>query len=103
MSLDDGRFLMNAARYDALIHSGQYTHKQLTQMRLIRVHQDFRVIALAVHVPTFGPLGYPLEPTIRSRFQARDVSELSIDVYMPLLLDYFRNMSITDLRILAAT
>lgn len=38
---------------------------------LIRVHEDFRVIALGLAVPNY--IGNPLDPPLRSRFQARDI------------------------------
>ena len=38
---------------------------------LVRVNEDFRVIALGIPVPRY--LGNPLDPPLRSRFQARDV------------------------------
>eukprot|EP00658_Telonema_sp_P-2_P026088 TRINITY_DN20521_c0_g2_i1.p1 TRINITY_DN20521_c0_g2~~TRINITY_DN20521_c0_g2_i1.p1 ORF type:complete len:376 (+),score=78.96 TRINITY_DN20521_c0_g2_i1:224-1351(+) len=66
MSLDDGRFLMDAARYDKL---GSSPGKHI-----IRVHPGFRVIALTVPVPPFP--GNPIDPPLRSRFQGRVISPL---------------------------
>ena len=37
--------------------------------RVVRVHPNFRVIALGVPVPPFP--GNPLDPPLRSRFQVR--------------------------------
>ena len=34
---------------------------------LLRVHEDFRVVALGLPVPAFA--GFPLDPPLRSRFQ----------------------------------
>jgi len=43
----------------------------MDRWRLVRVSEDFRVIALGIPVPRY--LGNPLDPPLRSRFQARDV------------------------------
>lgn len=64
MTLDDGRFLMKAETYDSLMKQGFEL-----QENIIRVHPDFRVIALGLPVPPFP--GRTLDPPLRSRFQAR--------------------------------
>lgn len=69
MQLDDGRFLMAADRYDELLET--HTQKEMDALKLVRVNQDFRVIALGLPVPRYQ--GNPLDPPLRSRFQARDV------------------------------
>jgi hypothetical protein len=46
--------------------------------KLVRVDEDFRVIALGIPVPRY--IGNPLDPPLRSRFQARDVSNLTFKV-----------------------
>lgn len=70
MNLDNGQFLVSTQRYDELLKS--YTKEQLEKLNFIRVHEDFRVIAL-----TLPPLpdykGHSLDPPLRSRFQLRDV------------------------------
>eukprot|EP01134_Creolimax_fragrantissima_P008370 CFRG8370T1 len=71
MALSDGRFLCNPDRYDKLLANGQ-TKEQLDAEKLIRVHQDFRVLAIGLPVPSFP--GYPLDPPLRSRFQATEVA-----------------------------
>jgi hypothetical protein len=65
MALEDGRFLMAASRYDSL------SEAERAAARVVRVHPDFRVIALGVPVPPFP--GNPLDPPLRSRFQARRI------------------------------
>lgn len=69
MHLEDGRFLVAPSRYDALLQT--HTADQLTEMRLARVSDRFRIIALGLPVPRFR--GNPLDPPLRSRFQARDI------------------------------
>jgi len=44
----------------------------------VRVHEDFRVIALGLPVPRYQ--GNPLDPPLRSRFQARDVHPIPFKV-----------------------
>ena len=84
MSLPDGRFLVAHSRYDDLIAAGQ-THEQLTAKGLVRVHPDFRVIALGLPVPAFA--GFPLDPPLRSRFQGLFVGPPTSQVQRELLRD----------------
>uniref|UniRef100_A0A1B6BXM8 VWFA domain-containing protein n=1 Tax=Clastoptera arizonana TaxID=38151 RepID=A0A1B6BXM8_9HEMI len=70
MNLEDGRFLVSASRYDKLLKENG--EEQLKKWGLVRVSEDFRVIALGLPVP--GYYGNPLDPPLRSRFQARNVS-----------------------------
>lgn len=72
MQLEDGRLLIASHRYDRLLE--EHSQEELDQMRLVRVSQDFRVIALGLPSPPYQ--GHPLDPPLRSRFQARDVSSL---------------------------
>ena len=44
MHLEDGRLLIPAARYDALL--AEHGHQVMDRWRLVRVSEDFRVIAL---------------------------------------------------------
>ncbi|KAL4152349.1 hypothetical protein PRNP1_009281 [Phytophthora ramorum] len=74
MMLDDGRFLMKAESYDALVEQG-YSADALKAQNLVRVHPDFRVIALGLPVPPYP--GRTLDPPLRSRFQARNVKPSS--------------------------
>ena len=76
MALEDGRFLVSAARYDELAsqHGGE---ADIRAASLVRVHPNFRVIALGLPVPKF--YGFPLDPPLRSRFQARVVGAFSAE------------------------
>ncbi|XP_033842695.1 von Willebrand factor A domain-containing protein 8 [Periophthalmus magnuspinnatus] len=69
MQLEDGRFLMSAERYDKLLQ--EHTKEELDSWKIVRVSEDFRVIALGIPVPKYK--GNPLDPPLRSRFQARDI------------------------------
>lgn len=69
MQLEDGRFLMAAERYDSLLK--EHSEEELRAWKLVRVSEDFRVIALGLPVPRYH--GNPLDPPLRSRFQARDI------------------------------
>uniref|UniRef100_A0A7N8XB65 von Willebrand factor A domain-containing protein 8 n=1 Tax=Mastacembelus armatus TaxID=205130 RepID=A0A7N8XB65_9TELE len=69
MQLEDGRFLMSAERYDKLLQ--EHTKEELDSWKIVRVSEDFRVIALGLPVPKYK--GNPLDPPLRSRFQARDI------------------------------
>jgi MoxR-like ATPase len=88
MQLEDGRFLVAPKRYDELIRKGTLSlnlksnQKDLTS-RLVRVHEKFRVIAVGVPSPPFP--GNPLDPPLRSRFQARHVGRVPIKSLMYIL------------------
>ncbi|KFM72906.1 hypothetical protein X975_02246, partial [Stegodyphus mimosarum] len=69
MQLEDGRFLIAPERYDKLL--SKHSKKVLDDWKLVRVSEDFRVVALGLPVPPFK--GNPLDPPFRSRFQARFV------------------------------
>ncbi|XP_028846499.1 von Willebrand factor A domain-containing protein 8 [Denticeps clupeoides] len=69
MQLEDGRFLMSAQRYDKLLE--EHSKEELDSWKIVRVSEDFRVIALGLPVPRYT--GNPLDPPLRSRFQARDI------------------------------
>lgn len=73
MHLEDGRFLVSAERFDKLLM--EHSQEELDKMGLLRVSNDFRVIALGLPVPKYR--GSPLDPPLRSRFQARDIASLS--------------------------
>ncbi len=66
MALDDGRFIVAPSRFDALLATRSAA--ELAQEGLLRAHPDFRVVALGVPVPAYP--GHPLDPPLRSRFQA---------------------------------
>ncbi|XP_012062470.1 PREDICTED: von Willebrand factor A domain-containing protein 8 [Atta cephalotes] len=69
MHLEDGRFLIPASRYDKLLK--MHTQAELDKWRLVRVSEDFIVIALGLPSPRYP--GHPLDPPLRSRFQARHI------------------------------
>uniref|UniRef100_A0A336LQQ9 CSON001068 protein n=1 Tax=Culicoides sonorensis TaxID=179676 RepID=A0A336LQQ9_CULSO len=82
MHLEDGRLLIPASRYDKLLKNN--SEEVLQKWGLIRVSEDFRVIALGLPVPKYR--GNPLDPPLRSRFQARDISNESFQVNLILIL-----------------
>jgi len=82
MHLEDGRLLIPESRYDSLLaEHGQAT---MDLWRLVRVSPNFRVIALGLPVPKYT--GAPLDPPLRSRFQARDVRHLPYSQQLEVLL-----------------
>ncbi|XP_064638932.1 von Willebrand factor A domain-containing protein 8-like [Lineus longissimus] len=81
MQLDDGRFLVHATRYDKLLQD--HTKEELDSLKLVRVDEDFRVIALGLPVPRYQ--GNPLDPPLRSRFQARDINPLPFKELLDVL------------------
>uniref|UniRef100_A0A8R1DMQ4 ATPase dynein-related AAA domain-containing protein n=1 Tax=Caenorhabditis japonica TaxID=281687 RepID=A0A8R1DMQ4_CAEJA len=78
MQLDDGRFLMNHEKYDELLK--KYDEKTLKNMGMERVSENFHVIALGLPVPRFP--GNSLDPPFRSRFQCRNIQELSFNSFL---------------------
>uniref|UniRef100_A0AAR2IZC8 von Willebrand factor A domain-containing protein 8 n=1 Tax=Pygocentrus nattereri TaxID=42514 RepID=A0AAR2IZC8_PYGNA len=88
MQLEDGRFLMSAQRYDKLLQ--EHTKEELDLWKIVRVSEDFRVIALGLPVPRYK--GNPLDPPLRSRFQARDVYYLPFKDQLDLLYNIGQNV-----------
>lgn len=80
MQLEDGRFLVAPARYDSLVKQGRFSSGSSgnsqgdDDQRLVRVHEAFRVITVGVPSPPFP--GNPLDPPLRSRFQARHIARV---------------------------
>ncbi|XP_074047842.1 von Willebrand factor A domain-containing protein 8 [Macrotis lagotis] len=89
MQLEDGRFLMSAERYDKLLQD--HTKTELDEWKIVRVSEDFRVIALGLPVPRYS--GNPLDPPLRSRFQARDIYYLPFKDQLKLLYSIGPNVS----------
>ncbi|KAJ1114524.1 hypothetical protein NDU88_002760 [Pleurodeles waltl] len=89
MQLEDGRFLMSAERYDKLLM--EHTKLELDAWKIVRVSEDFRVIALGLPVPKYT--GNTLDPPLRSRFQARDVYYLPFKDQLTLLYSIGSNVS----------
>ena len=71
----------SATRYAELLKSEG--REALDRLRIVSVSERFRVIALGLPTPTF--IGHPLDPPLRSRFQARNVPPLSVDTLFSLL------------------
>lgn len=67
MHLEDGRLLIPAQRYDKLRQ--EHSQEEMDRWKLVRVDENFRVIALGLPVPKY--VGNPLDPPLRSRFQVR--------------------------------
>lgn len=88
MQLDDGRFLVAAERYDKLLED--HTKDELDQLKLVRVSERFRVIALGHPVPRYK--GNPLDPPLRSRFQSRDVHTPTFKEMFESLQDELKNI-----------
>ncbi|MBN3308156.1 VWA8 protein, partial [Amia calva] len=88
MQLEDGRFLMSAQRYDKLLQ--EHTKEELDTWKIVRVSEDFRVIALGLPVPRYT--GNPLDPPLRSRFQARDIFYLPFKDQLQVLYDVGPNV-----------
>ncbi|KAF7215165.1 transcript variant X1 [Nothobranchius furzeri] len=81
MQLEDGRFLMSAERYDKLLQ--EHTKEELDSWKIVRVSEDFWVIALGLPVPKYK--GNPLDPPLRSRFQAKDIYYLPFKEQLDIL------------------
>ncbi|XP_069882793.1 von Willebrand factor A domain-containing protein 8 isoform X1 [Dipodomys merriami] len=88
MQLEDGRFLMSAERYDKLLQD--HTKAELDAWKIVRVSENFRVIALGLPVPRYS--GNPLDPPLRSRFQARDIYFLPFKDQLKLLYSVGSNV-----------
>lgn len=87
MHLEDGRFLIPATRFDKL--ETDHGKEKVEGWGLVRVSEDFRVIALGLPVPRYR--GVPLDPPLRSRFQARDISNLTYQVMTRIIIQLNRN------------
>lgn len=61
-----------------LILFKDHTKTELDAWKIVRVSENFRVIALGLPVPKYS--GNPLDPPLRSRFQARDIYYLPFKV-----------------------
>ena len=65
-------------QHEFFFFSKEHSKEELDAWKLVRVSEDFRVIALGLPVPRYQ--GNPLDPPLRSRFQARDINPLSFNV-----------------------
>ena len=93
MHLEDGRLLIPAQRYDKLLE--EHTQEELDKWKLVRVSEDFRVIALGLPVPKY--IGNPLDPPLRSRFQARDIRHLPFKEQLEVLESIGTNLNKDEL------
>lgn len=94
MSLEDGRMLISADRYDKLKKT--HSKEDFRRLGLVKVHPNFRVIALGLPVPKYP--GSALDPPLRSRFQAREISGYSIGVQYAALRSFVPDMTTNLLR-----
>ncbi|KAL4221611.1 von Willebrand factor A domain-containing protein 8 [Mactra antiquata] len=88
MQLEDGRFLVASDRYDKLLQD--HTKQELDDLKLVRVNERFRVIALGLPIPRYQ--GNPLDPPLRSRFQARDINPLPFNEQLEILQELAPNV-----------
>lgn len=93
MHLEDGRFLISPNNYDKLLK--EHGKSYLDQWNLVRVHDDFRVIALGLPVPNY--IGNPLDPPLRSRFQGRDVKTLPYQELRSILISSYPTIDVVKL------
>jgi len=56
----------------------EHSKETLDKWQIVRVSEDFRVFALGLPVPKYR--GHPLDPPLRSRFQARNIYHLTYSV-----------------------
>ena len=97
MQLEDGRFLVSPSRFDDIQHT--YDPRKVS---LVRVHQDFRVIAVGVPSPPFP--GNPLDPPLRSRFQARHIGRIPVEELLFVLRrTYAPNVPRSKIELLVST
>src|SRR5690554_4459915 len=71
---------MHPKQYDLLL-----SQKNPRMERIVRVHPQFRVIAIGIPVPPFP--GNPLDPPLRSRFQSLLVSPLAEEAMLRVMTD----------------
>ncbi|KAI8617008.1 AAA domain-containing protein [Chytriomyces sp. MP71] len=82
MALEDGRFLVHPKRFDSLVESqsegelakwkAHFNSLIRGRAQLVRTSERFIVIGLGLPVPKYE--GHPLDPPLRSRFQARNIN-----------------------------
>ncbi|XP_067641687.1 von Willebrand factor A domain-containing protein 8 [Eurosta solidaginis] len=89
MHLENGKFLMAPERYDSLLET--HTIEELNKLGILRVSEDFRVVALGL--PTQKYKGTPLDPPLRSRFQSRNISHYAFDEILNDLQHHAPNVS----------
>ena len=55
----------------SIFNSQESSQEDMERWKLVRVDEKFRVIALGLPIPKYA--GHPLDPPLRSRFQALDI------------------------------
>ncbi|XP_013780958.2 von Willebrand factor A domain-containing protein 8-like isoform X1 [Limulus polyphemus] len=93
MQLEDGRFLVHPVRYDKLLL--EHSKDELSSWNLVRVADNFRVIALGLPVPPYR--GNPLDPPLRSRFQVRNIEPMSFQEQFTLLKEQHDKIAVDKL------
>ena len=78
MALEDGRFIVSPARYVELVD--QHGAATVKEWNLVSAHPEFIVIAIGLPSPPY--FGNPLDPPLRSRFQARTAGTLSVSAQL---------------------
>ena len=53
LNLDDGHFLVSPQRYEKLIELAKESNADMDKLNLLKVHPDFRVIAIGLPVPKY--------------------------------------------------
>ncbi|KAJ8960606.1 hypothetical protein NQ318_013898 [Aromia moschata] len=74
MHLEDGRLLIPASRYDDLLK--EHGEEELGKWKLVRVNDNFRVIALGLPVPKYR--GNPLDPPCGPDFKLETSTSTAI-------------------------
>lgn len=62
----------------------------MDKWRIVRASEDFRVIALGLPVPPYR--GNPLDPPLRSRFQARTIHPASFQEQLEELKRHYTHV-----------
>jgi MoxR-like ATPase len=99
INLDDGSMLISHSNFTKLLE--KHSAEELKAKKILPVHPNFRVIALALPVPRF--VGFSLDPPLRSRFQSRAILPLNINEKLETLAQIHANLDKTTAKnVLAA-
>jgi hypothetical protein len=72
INLGNGRFLVAPDRYDKLVAIARQTDDvQMSKLKLLRVHQDFRFMAIGLPVPKYegNPFDSSKDPHVKLKIQ----------------------------------
>ncbi|KAL7030964.1 hypothetical protein ACKWTF_006849 [Chironomus riparius] len=94
MHTEDGKFLVSSQHYDNLL--SEHGQEALEKMGLVRVSENFRVIAIGLPVPKYR--GSALDPPLRSRFQSRDITNLTYHEVVSDVLNECPNVPVDNLK-----